>query len=208
MAATDVSELESKYQDLASRTEKLAEELTELRHRSLVLQNFRAFQPQESLLLPNALRVAINFVDKHDPQSWPQSMMARLLAGRDYATDIISLRRTGQRPLVRAIELLQTAENRIKRYKRKVTEQSEDGTSIFAKAISNKVTSNSLARHIGNCRDRTSAEIGRINKEYSSSIRELKESKESLRLFHMIGNDAQRKEKRLEESTLARNGDH
>lgn len=202
MMATDVPKLESKYQDLASTTGKLADELTELRHRSLYLMKFCAFQPQESRLLSDALRDAINTVNEHDPQSWLEGMRNNLLTSHDYAIDIISLRKPGQRPLLRAIELLHTAENRTEKYKREVTEQSEDCTSTFARATSNKAISDSLARHINNYRDRTSAEISPMNKKLSSSIQELKENKKSLRIFHMIENDAQRKEERWKKVRL------
>ena len=196
MAATSLLELESRFQDISSTTEKLADELTGLRHRNQNLQDFRAFQPQESRLLTNALRDAINSIEEHNPQSWLQSTRKFILDGRDYTTNIISLKTPNQGPLGRAIELLQTAEKRTEEYKRKVTGQSEDCTSTFAKATSNKAASESLATHISNCRDRTSAEIGRINEKWSSSTRDLKENKESLRISHMFGNDTQRRDER------------
>ena len=202
MAAAGVSELESKYQDLASATEKLADGLTKLQHRSQKLMKFRAFQPQESRDLTFSLCDTIDSVEAFDPQGWLHGMRSRLLTGRDYAIDIISLRKPGQGPLVRTIELLQTAENRAEEYKRTVSEQSLECTSTFARATSNKYTSDSLARHINDCQDRTFADIGRVNKKLSSSMRELEENKKSLRVFHMIEDDAQRKEKRWKKVRL------
>ena len=202
MAAADVSKLESKYQDLALATEKLADGFTELQHQNQNLMEFRAFQPQGSRDLILSLDDAINSVEAFDPQGRLYGMRSNLLTGRDYAIDIISLRKPGQGPLVRTIELLQTAENRTEEYKRRVTEQSLECTSTFARATSNKCTSDSLARHIDDCQDRTSADIWRVNKKLSSSVRELKESKESLRVFHTIEDDAQRKEKRWKKVRL------
>lgn len=197
-----MSELQSKHQDLRSTTNKLADELTELRHRSQDLLNFRTFHPQESRLLTNTLRGAINSVEKYHPQSWLQRTRNKLLTGSDYTPDIVSLSRPVQGPLVHVIELLQTAENRTEEYKKKVTEHSEECTGSFASATSNKVTLDSLARHIGYCRDRISAETDRTNNNLSSSMQELKGKKEYQRLFHMIENDAQRKEERWKKVRL------
>ena len=202
MGAADISELESKYQNLGLAIEKLATGFTELQHRSQNLMEFRAFRPQESRDLTRSLCDAINSVEAYDPRGCLHGMRSKLLTGGDYAIDIISLKRPGQGPLARTLELLQTAENRSEEYKRRVTEQSLNCTSTFAKATRNKCTSDSLARHIENCQDKTFADIGRVNKKLSSSMRELEQSRELLRMFHTIEDDAQRKEKRWKKVRL------
>ena len=202
MAATSVLELGSRYQDITLATKKLADELTGLRHRNQELLDFRAFQPQESRFITNALRDAIISVEEHNSQSWLQGMRRLILDGRDYASNAISLRTPNQVPLVRAIELLQTAENRTEEYKRKVTGQSEDCTSTFARATSNRVASESLTTQIDICQDGTSAEIDRLIEKWSRSTRDLRKNKESLGLFQMIGSDAQRREERWKKVCL------
>ena len=202
MAMANASELESNYRDLALTTEKLADEFTRLQHRSRNLLEFRALQPQESHDLTLSLCDAINSLEAYDPQGWLHGMRNKLLASRDYAIDIIGLARPSQGPLVRTIELLETAENRTEEYKRRVTEQSQECTSTFARATSNKVTSDSLARYIGDCQDRTFANIGQVNKKLSRSMQELEENKEWLRILYMIGDDAQQKERRWKKVRL------
>lgn len=186
MEAAIVSELESKHQDLTSRIKKLADELTELQHRSQDLLSFRIFQPQEIRLLTDALRGAIK---KHYPRSWLRRMRNKL-------------RRPGPGALVHVIELLQPMENRIIEYKREVTKQSEDCTSNFATATSYEVTLHSFVTLIGNCKDNIDAETKDTKKKLSSLMLELEKNTEYQRSFHTLENDAHRREERWKKVCL------
>lgn len=159
MGTADVSELGSKYQSLASTTRELAKEITELRRRNQNLLTFQAFQPQENRLLTITLSGAIVSVETHHRQSWLRGVTNISFTGRSVIAHIIGSKVSVRGPLISVIELFQTAESRAEEYKVKVTEQSEDCTCTYARATSNKSTSNSLPGDIVDCRDATSVEI-------------------------------------------------
>ena len=202
MALTDLQALEGKCQSIASTTEKLAIDLTQLQDHRPTLMSFRGIQPQESLILASPVSDAAEFVQCHHPEILLASMETALVAGGSWPSAMFEVRSKEQSFPIATIELIKSVERRVEDYKRKVTVQSEGCTNFFAKASSNKSDSESLGVLISSRENVTSREIGSTRQKLSKCNHELAEDQKQVSLARQMEQEAFKKEKHWKKVTL------